>query len=355
VVCPKCGYQNRPGAKFCKRDGQPLGSGARTVPPQIRAVNAGRPLAAPVSPVPPPPIRARPVQSAAQRAQAVQTARPTTQPTVQPVPAAAASNGDPQAAYRLGLQFLNTKHYAEAINQFKLAHGAGLASYELEYNLGRAHRQYGQSLKEKGKNVFTEQMKLAAEHFEQAVAIKRDAVDALFQLGMTYNDLGLYEKAGAIFSRALQYSPTDSALYYQLGMVAANRGYSREAEGYYLEGLRINPDHVLIQIALGRLYLSTNQVQSAIRVFREATQRDPGMWEGWYELGRAHMKARQWKLALSALEQARQWNPDAVEIYNAMASCYIKANKKAEAREMLRESLQRNPNNLEATRLQKQL
>src|SRR2546421_8726538 len=31
VICPKCGYRNRPGAKFCKRDGQPLLQGATIV------------------------------------------------------------------------------------------------------------------------------------------------------------------------------------------------------------------------------------------------------------------------------------------------------------------------------------
>ncbi len=336
VVCPKCGYRNRPGAKFCKRDGQPLVPGSRSVPPQIRAA-AGRPAA---STAPPPPIRARPIQ-----------------PAAQPVAVAAspASNGDPLTAYRLGLQFLNTRHYAQAIDQLKQAQNAGMASYELEFNLGRAYRQNGLGLKEKDRNAFTEQMKLAAEHFEQAIATRREAVDTYFQLGMTYKDLGIYDKANAVFSKALQYSPNDSALYYQLGMIAADQGYSREAEGRFLEGLRINPDNDIIQTALGQLYLNTNQAQAAINVFRQATQRDPGKWECWYELGRAHMKARQFPLALSALEQARQWNPDAAEIYNAMASCYLKTKKKAEARQMLRESLQRSPNNLEATRLQKQL
>lgn len=356
VICPKCGYQNRPGAKFCKRDGQPLTPGAHAVPPQIRAanLNAARPAApaARAAPVPQP-IRARPAQPAGAGASGASTTRPGVRP-IPPV-ASSPSNGGPQAAYNLGMQFLNTRYYAEAINQFKQARSAGMASYELEYNLGSAYRQYGLTLKDKDKNQFTEQMKLAAEQFEQAIAARSNAVNAYFQLGMTYNDLGLYEKASPVFSRALQYAPNDSALYYQLGMVAANRGYSREAEGYYLEGLRINPDHVLIQLALGRLYLSTNQVKRAVNVFQQVTQRDPGMWEGWYELGRAHMKARQWKLALNTLEQARQWNPDAVEIYNAMASCYLRTNKREEAREMLRESLQRNPNNLEATRLQKQL
>ncbi|HVB75571.1 MAG TPA: protein kinase [Ktedonobacteraceae bacterium] len=341
VICPKCGYRNRPGAKFCKRDGQPLTHGAISVPPQIKASAAARPAA------PPAPIRARPVQRPGQ----VQ---------VQPVPYTPApvngtASNDPHTAYRLGLQFLNNKQYAEAVSQFKLAQVPTMPAYDVQYNLGRAYRQYGQTLKNKDNNLFTEQMKLAAEHFEKAIAARADAVDAYFQLGMTYNELELYDKATTAFTSALTYAPGDSAIYYQLGNAASNRGFSREAEGYYLEGLKINPDHALILIALGRLYLRTNQVPSAISVLRQATQREPGLWEGWFELGRAHMKAREWKVALSALEQARQWNTDASAIYSAMASCYLRTNNKTEARRMVREALQRNPNNPEANRLQKQL
>jgi tetratricopeptide (TPR) repeat protein/predicted Ser/Thr protein kinase len=341
VVCPKCGYYNRPGAKFCKRDGQPLTQGAITVPPQVRAANIAR-SAASVPPAPRAPIIARQVQPPLTRIPAA-------------IPGSAVASNDPQTAYRLGLQFLNNKQYAEAIGQFKLAQTPGLPTYDAQYNLGRAYRQYAQTLKNKDKNQFTEELKLAAECFEKAIALKPDASDVSFQLGMTYNDLELYEKASSVFSAALTYSPKDSAIYYQLGYAASKRGFNREAEGYYLEGLKINPDHALILLSLGRLYMKTNQIPSAISVLRQATQRDPVAWEGWLELGRAHMKARQWKVALSALEQARQWNPDESSVYSAMATCYLRTNNKTEARRMMREALQRDPNNAEANRLQKQL
>jgi len=325
LICPKCGYHNRPGAKFCKRDGQPLIQGATAVPPRVS------PQAVSKATIPP-----RPVQPSRAAVNVVQA-------------------GNTQAAYRLGLQFMNSKNYAEAVNQFKMAQVPGNSSFDVLYNLGRAYRQYGQSVKDKDKHLFIENMKFAAEHFEQAFALKPDAVDTYFQLGMTYHDLGLFDKAVAAFKKALLYSPRDSAIYYQLGTLAMDQFYDREAEGYFLEGLKINPDHVLILIALGRLYVRMNQASAAISVLRQVTQRDPAMWEGWYELGRAHMKAKEWKLALSALEQARQWNFEEADIYSAMASCYLKANKKAEARQMVRESLQRDPNNVEANRLQKQL
>src|SRR5260370_4895514 len=61
LICPKCGFHNRPGAKFCKRDGQPLVQGVAVAPPQVRAQAARAPIQAkPVSR--PRPIQARPAK-----------------------------------------------------------------------------------------------------------------------------------------------------------------------------------------------------------------------------------------------------------------------------------------------------
>ncbi|HZO74189.1 MAG TPA: protein kinase [Ktedonobacteraceae bacterium] len=335
LICPKCGYQNRPGAKFCKRDGQPLVQGATIAPPQMRA-QAARSS-----------IQPRPVQ---------QPIPARTGGSIQPRPASTvAPPSDPGAAYRAGLQHLANKHYAEAITQFQAARSAGGMSYDVLYNLGRAYRQQGQSVKDNNRKLFTDHMKAAAEYFDEAVRLKPDALDAYFQLGMCYRDLGLYAQASSTFKKALGLAPQDPAIYYQLGLVAVDQGYLREAEAYFLDGLRINASHALILVALGRLYTQTKQVSSAINVLRQATQSDPALWEGWYELGRAHMKAREWRLGLSALERARQTNQLASETYGAMATCYLKMGKKVEARQMVNEALQRDPKNGEAIRVQKQL
>ncbi len=317
----------------------------------IRAVPSARPVPQPV-PAPRQPIQSRPTQTSSIQA------RPVTRQSIQARPLgtpAATQAGTPQNAYRLGLQSLNNKKYAESIDYFKQAAGAGQPSYEVVYNLGRAYRQFSQALRLTDQKQSQENARLAIEQLEQAIKLKSDAVEAHFQLGMAYYELELYEKATQAFKLVQQLTPNDAAVYYQLGRVAMDRGYDREAIAYFLEGLKINPDHALILAALGKLYLRMNQADNAIIVLRQATQKEPSMWEGWYELGRAHMKARQWNLALSALEQARQSNPDSDEIYGAMATCYVKTSRKAEARQMVRQSLMINPNNSEATRLQKQL
>src|SRR5262249_26924580 len=157
----------------------------------------------------------------------------------------------PQAVYREGLQFLASKKFSEAIGRFKLARGQGNASYDVLYNLGRAYRQYGQSVRDSDRKLFSQNMILAAEHFEQALKVKKEAPDYAFQLGMCYRDLELPVKATNAFKKALALTPQDSAIYYQLGLVALELGTYREAEVYLKDGLKINPDHVLILIALG--------------------------------------------------------------------------------------------------------
>ncbi len=330
LICPRCGFQNRPGAKFCKRDGQPLTQGATAVPPQARVQYAARA-----------PIQARPIASQPIRAR--------------PVAVSAPPAGDPVTVSRSGLQHLNNKNYVEAINQFRLALSFGKPSYDVLYNLGRAYRQYGQSVKEKNKKVFNENLKLAAEQFEQAIRLKADALDAFFQLGMSYRDLALYAQASATFKKAQQLAPQDPAIYYQLGMVAMEQGYNRDAEKYFQQGLKINPEHALILASLGHLYIRTGRARSAISTLLQATQREPALPDGWYELGRAYMETREWQLALNAFGRALQLNNDAVNTYSAMASCYLKMNKRSEARQKVDQALQLDQSNAEALRVKKQL
>jgi serine/threonine protein kinase/cytochrome c-type biogenesis protein CcmH/NrfG len=349
-ICPKCGFPNRPNAKFCKRDGQPLVAGI-AVPPQQRIQSRASIPSRPVQPSSvsrAAPIRARPVQQAPSPRSNAIPSRPVTNNGT-------ALANDPGTAYRNGLQQLANKNYVQAINHFQRALSLGGPPYDVLYNLGRAYRQYGQSVRDTDKRVFTDNLKLAAEKFEEAVRYKPDALDTYFQLGMSYRDLGLYARSTDAFKKALSLAPRDPAVYYQLGSVSIEQGNYRDAESYLQDGLKIQPDHALILIALGRLQMKINKTAKAISTLQQATKIEPGLAEGWYELGRAHMLAREWNMARGALENAHQINPLAPEITNAIATCLLRMNKRTEARRMIDESLQHDPNNAEARRIQKQL
>jgi serine/threonine protein kinase/cytochrome c-type biogenesis protein CcmH/NrfG len=347
-ICPKCGFPNRPDAKFCKRDGQPLVAGVAVPRSQVRASIPSRPVQQ-SSVARAAPLRARPVQQPLPPRSNAIPARPVTNNN------GTVTTNDPGTAYRSGLQQLASKNYVQAINNFQRAFSLGGPPYDVLYNLGRAYRQYGQSMREIDKHTFTENLKMAAEKFEEAARHKPDALDTYFQLGMCYRDLELYTQASNAFKKALTLAPRDPAVYYQLGSISLEQGNYREAENYLQDGLKIQPDHALILIALGRLQMKTNKPAKAISTLQQATKIEPTLAEGWYELGRAHMLAREWNMARGALENARQLNPLAPEITNAIATCLLRMNKRAEARRMIDESLRHDPNNAEARRIQKQL
>ena len=336
VICPRCGFQNRAGAKFCKRDGQPLMQGATSVPPQTRIPTASR------APIQARPV-ARPIVSQPIRARPITASKPANDP-------AAAAN-----ATRAGQQQLSQKKFPEAITQFKLALALASPTFEGLCNLARAYRQYGHSAKDKDKKLFNDNLRLAAEQFQAALRLRPDALDALFQLGMCYRDMALYPQATDTFKRALQIKPDDSAIYYQLGMVAMEQGYNQNAEQYFLDGLKLTSDHAGILAALGHLYLRTDRTQQALERLRQAVQQDPEILSGWYDLGRVRMKTRDWKQALEALERARELSPDTSSIYSAMASCLQRLRRTAESRQKVGIALQLDPSNDEARQLQKQL
>lgn len=347
LICPKCGFQNRPGAKFCKRDGQPLTQGATIVPPAQARSQGGIRSSASIQarPVTSPPSQGRPVTSQPIRARPVTVPPPNIKP---PAP-------DPLVAYRLGLQHLNSRNYQGAIQQFKLAQATGKPSYDTLYNLGRAYRQYAQSLQATDPRQFQDNMRIAAEQFDAATRLKSDGFNAYFQLGMCYREMKLFSQAENAFKNALKLSPKDIGTYYQLGVVAAEQQFRQQAETYFLDGLKISPDHALILIALGRLYMDMDRTGDAVDILRRATKVEPSLPDGYYELGRALMKGRQWKFAIDALKQAQQRDPDSPDTYSALAACYQKLNKKIDARQMLGEALRRDPANAEALRVQKQL
>lgn len=346
LICPKCGFHNRPGAKFCKRDGQPLVQGIAVAPPQIRAQAVRAPIQAkPVSR--PQSIQARPAKPL--------SARPVQSIQARPVTNGAPAQNPALASLQAGLQQLMNKNYPKAIELFTQAQHQGSPSYDVLYNLGRAYRQFGQSIYENDRKQAHDYMKRAAEYFEEATRQKNDALDAYFQLGLCYRDLERPSYAITAFKKALALDPQDPAVYYQLGQAAMEQNSYREAESYLQDGLKLKADHPLILIALGRLHTDTKQPASAIKRLLQATQQDPDIWEGWYELGRAHMKQKEWKFALSALERARQITGYQLEIYTAMATCYLKINQKADAGKIVNEILQHDPHNAEAIRLKKLL
>jgi Tfp pilus assembly protein PilF len=231
LICPMCGFHNRPGARFCSRDGTPLaGTPARVAPP----------MAAPVTRV---------------------------VPTV--------TTADLQA--RRATEAFNAGRYTQAVRQAETAVAQGRATYDLHLLLGRCYRQLRRPRE-------------AAESFARAAQLQPQA-EALCLEGAAWREAGDLVRAQIALTRARQSDPRDPEISHQLGLICLEQGMLAQAEGEFLEGLRIAPSSAPLLLALGRVYAARKLWQEAIVRLRDATKADPKSAVAFRELGRAQIEA----------------------------------------------------------------
>ena len=201
MICPRCGYFNRPGAQFCANDGVPLVPSAKRPP----AKPAARPQAAPPHASSPP--RRPPISTRARR---------------------------PRRSARAS--------YLQAVQQSEAAITQGRATYDVYLLLGRAQRQLGRAGE-------------AAQAFAEAGRL-RPSAEAAYQEGMAWREAGEALQAQLAFSRARQLDPRNAEIPYQLGLICLEMGQLAQAEGELRDALTLRPDDGPTLVALGKVEIA---------------------------------------------------------------------------------------------------
>lgn len=184
--CPRCGHANRPGARFCSRDGTSL-----------------QPAAAP--PVARP---AAPVAAAARPPRGMRATRAAT--TVQ-----------------LAREAYTTGHLAAALRHCETAIAQGAANYDLYLLQGRALQALGRHAEAANAFGAAARLRTTAEaHTLEAQAARAAGDDSRALLALT---------------RARQLDPRDPDLCYQLGLVCRALGQLAQAEGELEAALALRP------------------------------------------------------------------------------------------------------------------
>jgi serine/threonine protein kinase len=217
VICPRCGTPNRPGAKFCKKDGHPLAQGA-IVPAQTQTPS-------------------------------ISENRPQPQPAKASMPHSDTlyETDASSETYRTALHYLANNRYTDAIAQFQTMLSKNGAHFDILYSLGSAYRLYGLSLKDANQQWFRDNMRNAIKYFEEAVGQKVDALDTYFQLGQCYRDIALYPQAINAFKRALELASEDEQIAdisSQLASCHLQIGRRTEATQMIKNALQHNPNNI---------------------------------------------------------------------------------------------------------------
>ena len=306
-ICPRCGYLNRAGAKFCAHDGARLGAASANGDAALaaRIGASSRPAPAVSAPV-------TRVDTSASLTSSLQRAR----------------------------EALDAGKYATAI---RLAEAAAQTrnDYDLLLLLGYAYAKSHQPLD-------------AARAFARASQL-RPTVEALTQEGLAYRDASHPAEAQVAFTKARQLDARNPELAYQLALTCIDLGQLAQAEGELQEALRQQPSDARILVGLGRIAAARKQWQEAIDWFQKAITADGSLAAARIELGRAYMSQRNFAAAIRALEPASRLAPESAEVQTALGMCYHAIGRRSQARTALRRALALDGQNSEARELLKHM
>lgn len=135
--------------------------------------------------------------------------------------------------------------------------------------------------------VATEDFEEALRAFGDALRIKPDSAEALYNMGKRYAAAGRSDEAIDAYRQAIALSPNLASAHFNLGNVCEHVGRLEDAKEAYRAALEADPEHTGAHVNLGVILASMGDFEEAVRHFRRAVDLSPAWPEPRTNLGRA--------------------------------------------------------------------
>lgn len=172
----------------------------------------------------------------------------------------------------------------------------------------------------------------------QAATLNPADASAHYNLGLIYQQRGLYKEANASFARAVDIDPDEIDAHYQMGRIALREGRLPEAISHFDRAVRLNPDHSQSEVwrEIGSTYFQAGQYDDARAAFERFVEKRGGDAEGRYRygltlhrLGRKEEAANQMQAVIEAVRTAPAYKYRAEKHWMREAQSFLRAHKDA--------------------------
>lgn len=155
----------------------------------------------------------------------------------------------------------------------------------------------------------------AIEHFQRAVALKPDYVEAHNNLAAVLIDENRLEEAEHHCRQAVALRPGTVSTHFALGLVLQKQERWSEAEAVYERAVLLPPPYPQSWNNLAIVRMSLGKLDEAIAALDQALRLDPDYAEAYYNLGTVHQERGAYADALAAYRRAAALNPDYVDAH----------------------------------------
>lgn len=161
----------------------------------------------------------------------------------------------------------------------------------------------------------------ACGYFEKALEINPRYTEVSLNLAVTYNELGKYDKARIIYSKARQIRERDGGkldpfvkgklanLHFETGKIYYEMGLLEEAMAEYGKALALRPDFVDVKVMMGMAFRDSGLFDLAIHEFKKAKEIKPEYAPAGINLGITYYSLSKFKMAEEELLEVQKKHP----------------------------------------------
>ena len=198
--------------------------------------------------------------------------------------------------FSLGTLFLEWKQYAEAAGYLERARIAEPRNFELLHDLGQAYTHL---------DKFAE----AEIAFLNALTLRGDAVETLYQLAILYARWEHPDQAIQVLVRARQLAPKRADILLLLGRESIEEGFLDDAAEVLQQSISLDPDKVEPYLLLGEAFTRLKKYENALQEYQTMVRLDPRNPQSYVSLGRTYQYMRLYPESESALRKALSIDP----------------------------------------------
>jgi tetratricopeptide (TPR) repeat protein len=157
---------------------------------------------------------------------------------------------------------------------------------------------------------------------KQALQQDPDNLQAMLRLAGIYSQVGMWDQADPLFTRAAEAHPGDHKLIVDLAHIYHDNGRFEGAIGYYRKALETTPDDPNLITDMGICFKELGDFGEALALFERAQGKDPTHWQSLFniavvsgfDLGRVDEAVQ----AVDKLQRVKPDAPGAAELREAL-------------------------------------